>query len=245
MAPASTKVLPSSLQVSFESNPELGLARTNPNAFLQKALVRYQKEVQGYECTFYKRELVQGRMTPLQKIAVRFRDKPFSVFMRWEQNAELVERVLFVKGQNDDMALVKPAGLLQLFVPGHVRREVSGPDSVRVSRRRLDQFGFGNILNGILSVNRKAKDLGDLQFSYQGTSTIDGRPTLVFERILPDKPEYPERKLVLHIDSDWWLPTATFFYNLDDQLLGQYVLTDVKLNPRQTDTDFTAKTCGL
>jgi hypothetical protein len=223
----------------------LALAKSDPEAFLQMAVKNYNSKIQDYTCTFVKQEFVKGSLSQEQKIQVKFREGPFAVFMKWIENPGLVDRTLYVKGINDNEAMVKPAGILGFFVRSHVNRPVDGPDAAKVSRRRLDQFGFKNGMQLILEVNATAKKNHELKFNYSGTGTIDGRPTIVFERFLPDKPCYYDQHVVLHIDREWLVPVATYCYDARERLLGKYVYTDVKLNVGLAFKEFTAETCGL
>ena len=221
------------------------LAQDNPTGFLELVLSEYHNRVKDYTCTFVKQELVQGKMTKEQVIDVKFKEDQFSVFMRWVKNPALVAKVLYVKENNDNKVLIKPAGILGWLVPTHVKRPVNGPDAKRASRRNLDQFGFANTLELILSVNRKATQAGELEFGYKGTGSTEGRPTWVFQRRLPGKPDYPDQRMVLHIDQEWLVPTATYSYNGKGKLLGKYMYRDVKFNVGLKDRDFQAKTNGL
>jgi len=223
----------------------VNLAQSDPMAFLEKSLQNYQSNVRDYTCKFIKQEFVRGALTLEQEIRVKFREGPFAVFMQWEKNPTMVDRVLYVKGHNDNMAMVKPAGWLGWFVRSHVKRPVDSPDSAKVSRRRLDQFGFANALKLILEVNKQAQKNGELSFSYTGTGEVDGRKTYVFERFLPEKPCYPDQHLVVHIDQEWMVPVGTFSYDARGQLLGKYVYHDVKLNVGLAFREFTASANGL
>lgn len=223
----------------------LALAESNPVAFLESALKTYHSNIRDYTCTFIKQELVRGSLTSEQEISVKFREGPFSVFMQWTKNPTMVDRVLYVKGQNNNQAMVKPAGWLGWFVRTHVNRAVDSPDSTKVSRRRLDQFGFANTLRLILEVNRRAMKNGDLNFTYKGTGELNGRKTYVFERFLPDKPIYPDQHMVVQIDQEWLVPIGTFCYDARGRLLGKYLYRDVKLNVGLAFKEFTAGKCGL
>jgi len=220
------------------------LAESNPTEFFQYALREYRNRVRDYTCTFEKQEVLQGKMTKKQVISVKFKE-PFAVFMKWVRNPSLVDRVLYVKGRNDDKALIKPAGILGWLVPTHVKRKVNGPDSKRASRRPLDKFGFANAIQLVLDVNRQAAKANELWFRYKGTGMIDGRPTWVFERRLPNKPCYPDQRLLVHVDQQWLVPTALYCYDVRNNLLGCYVYRDVTFNLGMTDKDFTARANGL
>jgi hypothetical protein len=224
---------------------QLTLAREDPVAFFDLALKNYNSKIRDYTCTFIKQEFVKAGLTKEQKIEVKFREGPFSVFMKWTENPGMVDRVLYVEGRNDNLAMVKPAGFLGIFVRSHVNRPVDGPDAAKLSRKRLNQFGFENALKMIIETNTLAKKNGDLKFIQTGTGNVDGRPTLVFERFLPSKPCYPDQHLVVHIDREWLVPVATFCYDSRDRLLGKYIFADVKLNAGLAFNEFTAEANGL
>jgi outer membrane lipoprotein-sorting protein len=223
----------------------LSLAKDNPMLFLDQAIKNYQSTIKDYTCTFIKQEMVRGKLTEEQKIKVKFREGPFAVFMQWVENPTLVDRVLYVKGHNDDQAMVKPAGFLGWFVRSHVNRPVNSPDAAKVSRRRLDQFGFDNALKLIRDANKRAETKGELRFAFSGASTFNNRPTYVFERFLPDKPEYPDQHMIVHIDQKWLVPLSTTCYDARGRLLGKYVFQDVNLNVGLSFKEFTADANGL
>jgi hypothetical protein len=228
-----------------QDQERLALIQTNPQAFLEWALKNYQSNIKDYTCTFIKQEFVRGSLTPEQEINVKFREGPFAVFMQWIKNPSMVDKVLYVRGFNENQAMVKPAGFLGWFVRTHVNRPVDGPDSTKVSRRRLDQFGFANALKMIMATNRRALKNGELKFSYTGPGEIDGRKTLIFERFLPDKPTYPDHHMVVHIDQEWLVPVATYCFDAQDNLLGKYIYHNVKLNVGLAFKEFTAASNGL
>ncbi len=223
----------------------ISLASSNPQKFFELALKHYQSNIRDYTCTFIKKEFVRGKYTKEQEIRVKFREGPFAVFMKWVKNAGLVDRVLYVKGHYDNKALVKPAGVLGWFVPTHVKRPVNGPEAAKVSRKRLDQFGFANALKLIIDVNKVARKAGDLKFQFVGESELNGRKTFKFERFLPNKPNYPDQHLIVHIDQQWLVPIGIFAYNARNKLLGKYLYKDIKLNAGLAWKEFTPKANGM
>ncbi|NLX04275.1 MAG: DUF1571 domain-containing protein [Phycisphaerae bacterium] len=248
-SPALAEEAHAAIQIPVEERQivqeRMALAQSLPQEFLAFALKNYQRQIRDYTCLFVKQELVQGKLTKEQHIEVKFREGPFAVFMQWVKNPSLVDHVLYVKGRHGDKALVKPAGVLGWFVPTHVKRGVNSPDSAKVSRRRLDQFGFGNALDLIHETNTRAEKAGDLKLTYKGEGQIDDRKTFVLERKLPDKPEYPDQKLVVHVDQEWLVPVATYCYDAHNRLLGKYEYRDVKLNVGLSWKEFTAEANDL
>ena len=65
------------------------LAAEDPISFLEVCMTRYEKEVQGYRCIFVKQEKVAGKLRDKEKLLCYFREKPFSVHMRWLEGKDL------------------------------------------------------------------------------------------------------------------------------------------------------------
>src|SRR5262245_21054414 len=55
------------------------LARTDPIAFIEQSIQRYDREVRGYNVTLVKRERIAGTLQPTEQVESIFREKPFSV----------------------------------------------------------------------------------------------------------------------------------------------------------------------
>ncbi len=120
---------------------------------------------------------------------------------------------------------------------------IHGDRARAASRRTIDEFGFQSTLTILDKVNDLAEKNGELNYKFEGEGSVDGRPTFVFERILPLKAKtgkYPDAKMVLHIDQEWLLPTAVYSYAdaAGKKLLGSYVMTKVELNLGLTEADF-------
>jgi hypothetical protein len=223
----------------------LTLAQEDPQKFLKNSLDNYNSTIRDYTCTFLKQELLKGKLSKEQTIFVKFRETPFSVFMKWIENPSMVDKVLYVKDFNNNKAMIKPAGILGWFVRTHVNRPVDTPDAAKMSRRRLDQFGFGKALGLIIEVNETALKANDLKLRYTGTSHVDGRATYIIERFLPEKSCYPDQHMIVHIDQQWLVPLAIFCYDARNNLLGKYIYKDVKLNVGMPMKEFTAQANGL
>jgi len=229
------------------------MAVQDPMAFLENALDRYDRSVRDYTCVFAKRELVRGRMTERQVIEVQFRESPFSVLMKWVENADKCSRVLYVADrwvkEGQQYAVVEPGAIAKLFVP-YVMRPIHGEDALKSSRRTIDQFGLRNSLALTLKYCRLARDKKILDLRFLGTDKIDGREPLVFERHLPYTGEngaWPDRVLILHLDKELLVPVLCVAYADEGktQLLGEYSTTKIKLNTNLSDSVFTKAGMGL
>ena len=222
------------------------LARNDPIGFLRLCRKRYH--FRDYTCTFVKQELIRNRLTKPQEIAVRFREEPFSVDMVWIKNADHAERALYVEnawkdGKGRELAWFKPAGaLIKLIVP-KIKQPIFGRRAKAASRRSLDQFGFSRTLDLIIKYVEKGRRNSELELRYAGESSIEGRPTYLFERFLPydgREEHYPDNLLRYHIDQEWLIPSACFSYadREGKKLLGSYVMTNVTFDVGFDDDDF-------
>jgi len=232
--------------------PNLSKAREigspDPSELLTRAVDRYDRQVQGYTCTFYRQEFVKDHLTEEQIIEVAYRESPQSLSMRWVQNADNVRRLVYQAGRDrspegEECAVVEPNGAVARLVAGRVPIRVHGELARGSSRYTLDQFGFRATLERVTRINALAGELGDLVLRYAGKGEVAGRTTLIIERQLPYTGEsglYPDALLVLHLDEESLLPLAVYCYADPDGevLLGRYIATNVRVNPPLNDHAF-------
>ena len=218
------------------------LAKRNPRALLNLGLERVSDLTDEYHCVFIKQEKMNGRMSPRQKIDVRYRDEPRAVYMTWLENVGKVQRTLWIKGENlgengEEQALVEPAGRLARLVVDQVKIPIHGAQATKASRYPIDRFGFRATLERLCRDNERFDQLGGMTWEYAGKGVLDGRPTFALIRHLPyegpDGP-YPDRRLVVHLDQEWLVPVAVYSYTDEgeQELIGSYETTQITLDPR-------------
>lgn len=219
------------------------LARTDPVAFLENCLRRYHREVKSYQLTLQKQERLEGKLQRSEIMEAWFREEPFSVLLEWKEGARLANRVMYVRGQNNEKLLVKPAGLLSLA--GIVEREPLGPEAKQSGRYPLTEFGIAVGMQRTLASWRAARDEKALHIEYQGEKKIreaGDRLCYVFKRTGYLRPE--EDGIVeytTYIDKETWLQVGSILKGAEGQLLGEYFFRDIKLNPKLDEDTFTRK----
>ncbi len=218
------------------------LARKDAVAFLEKCLLRYNREVKGYSVTMQKQERINGRLEKKEIIDVHFKDDPHSVFMRWREGARLASRALYVQGQNDGKAVIKPTGLGSFLV---VERDPEGADARRSGRYTLKQFGLKKGLQRTLAAFDAAQKEGALHVEYLGKRKIKeagDRTCYVLKRTRYKKPEADGvTEQTLFVDADNWLLVGSILKGEDGKLIGEYFFRDIRLNPVYDKDQFTRK----
>lgn len=217
------------------------LARTDPVAFLENCIKRYDREVKGYACLLHKQERINGKLQPSEEIEVFFREEPFSVLFDWKKGTRLAQRTLYVKGKFNDQLVVKPAGLASLV--GLVERDPNGADAQRSGRYPLTEFGIKIGMERTLAAWQAAAKQGALQVEFLGERKIKeagDRPCWVLKRTGYKKPEEDGvTEFTGYYDTETWLQVGTVLKGPGNQLIGDYFFRDIKLNPEFKEGTFT------
>jgi hypothetical protein len=216
------------------------LVRDDPIAFMRAAVRRYDRDVKGYRCTFVKQERLGGKLQRSEIIDVSFRDQPFSVLFDWREGARLASRVLYVKGQNGDQLLVKPAGWRGRLVSS-VERPPEGSDAKESSRYPMTQFGIRKGMLQAIAAWGAAQKEGSLKYEYCGKRKIaeaNDHLCYILHRFDYRQPEEDGiTQATLYYDTETLLQVGSTLKGAEGQLIGDYWFRDIKLNP-----DFPADT---
>lgn len=219
------------------------LANTNPIAFLKYCIRRYDYTVKSYELTLKKQERIGGKLHPTETIAVKFREEPFSALLEWVKGERLAKKTLYVRGENNNMLLVKPAGVLALA--GIVERDPEGDQAKQSGRYPLTEFGIKIGMLRLLASWEAARKHKTLKVEYLGLKKIKeagDRACYVLKR-----PDYgqPEEDGIMsatyYFDKENWLLIGTTLKNKDGELIADYWFLDIKLNPEFKPDTFTKK----
>ena len=91
-------------------------ARPAPETPIERAIrtiaesqARYER-VEDYTCTFYKRERIAGRLTPLHIMSMKVRTKPQSIYFKFQQPAQGREAI-YIAGRHGSKVLAHDVGL--------------------------------------------------------------------------------------------------------------------------------------
>jgi hypothetical protein len=217
------------------------LVKGDPIAFLEACIHRYDREVKGFTATLHKQERIDGTLERSELIDVAFREDPFSVLMKWTEGARRAKATLYLKGENNDQLLVRPAGLFA--VAGVVRRDPNGPDAKKGGRYPLTEFGIKIGMERTLTSWKKAQKDNALHIEYHGVKRIKeagDRPCWTIKRTGYRKPEEDGiTQLTTYVDKETWLQVGSILKGGEGQLIGEYFFRDIQLNPEFKPGTFT------
>lgn len=216
------------------------LAQNDPLSFLQECIRRYDREVQGYTTTLRKQERLEGQLQRSEEIEAAFREKPFSVLLRWKEGAKRAAAVLYVKGENRDQLLVRPAGLLS--VVGIVARDPKGEEAKSAGRYPLTEFGIKIGMQRLLASWEQAKKDDAFHVELLGAQKIreaGDRYCWVLRRTRYAAPTAEGvTESILFFDKETWLQVGTLLKDEGGNVIGEYFFRDIKINPDLPDDTF-------
>ncbi len=221
------------------------LLHYHPVEFLKMCLERYEREIEGYSLDFYKRERIKGKLQDLERLEVHFREKPFSVYMKWLDGARLAGSALYVEGENKNKLLARGKGALGIF--GVQERYVDGADAKNSGRYTIAQFGVYLGTKRTMASMLRAQERGALFVEYHGEFKVpelrykDHDPICYkFVRKPYDPPEEEGvNELTIYIDKETWLQVGSVIRDTKGDVLAEYFFRNIQINPEFKKDQFT------
>lgn len=211
-------------------------------------VVRYTKlcleKVQalpGYEATFYKREIV-GKSIVSQKMRLKIRHKPFSVYLYFEE-PHAGREVIYVQGKNDGNLIAHEAGLLS--IAGVM--ELAPTDSLVMSENRypITNAGIANTLKIMISEWEKEMKYGETEVKTFNNAKLGNLNCRVIETSHPQpRRQFNNHKVRLWIDADSGFPVRMQKFGFPRRkgeaapIIEEYTFLNLKTNVRLSDADF-------
>jgi len=211
--------------------------RRDPLAFLQRARAWAENHIHEYTCHFQKLERVDGRLQKPEKMRMKFRREPFSVYLKWIAEPSKGQEVIYVQGKYKGHVQVHPSGLLGVIFR-RVPIDPMGKTARKHSRRPVTMAGMVNMIGLVTGQCEEAHARGDLTLTYEGVRVEAGRPAYVLKRVLPPDKGYPCETLLIFIDTETLACVRTDAYNWDGELISHYFYTNLNMAPGLTDRDF-------
>ncbi|MEO2014325.1 MAG: DUF1571 domain-containing protein [Fuerstiella sp.] len=197
--------------------------------------------IPSYEAAFFKHEVV-GTSVIKQKIKIKVRHKPFSVYLYFENPHEGRE-VLYVEGQNNGNLLAHEAGLLSIVGT----MELVPTDSTAMSENRypITMAGIGNLVDAVIEQWKEELKFGESDVKYYKDAQLGKMTCRVIECSHPQpRRQFRFQKTRLWIDDATGFPVRVQQYGFPKvpgtkaPIVEDYTFSDIRTNVRLTDADF-------
>jgi hypothetical protein len=190
-----------------------------------------------YESIVYKQERVDGNLQDVETIILKFRHRPWALYMKWIDGPFKGRELLFNEQISNTHVRVRESGFLGLIA---VDIPLTSSLARRGSNHVPTEIGIFYLMDMIEKDYRKAAPLGDIKRKNLGIQEVDGHKVFVMDSLLPrDKSKgYYCFRMRHYIDYKRSLEIKAVMYNWDNELAESYTYTKIKINPGYTDQDF-------
>lgn len=226
-------------------SPALSAREEEPITRALKIVARCQDKyqtLQDYSCTFYKRERVNGKYTPLYMMQMKARTTPKSIYFKFVDPYRGREAI-YVEGRNNGRVLAHDVGFTK-FLAGTLELDPKCARAMEDNRHPITEAGIGPLLETV--ANRWALELSPEEsvVVIDPEIMVGSRRCLMIESIHPQKQaEFRFYKVRLFIDSEHNLPIRFEGYDWPGpkgtaEMVEEYSYTDLKLNVGLGEVDF-------
>lgn len=210
---------------------------------MNKSAQTYQ-QVQDYTCTLYKQERVKGVLQPENTIFMKFRNQPFSVYMKWFGPQKLNgQEAAYVHGRNNNMMRVKSTGLKA--VVGFVSIAPNDPRVLEQTRHLITEAGIGNLIAHCLNSWNKERAFNRTKVTIAEYDFNKRRCYRIEVTMLQHVPQAYSYRSVVFLDKENLLPVRAEVYDWpvaggspQGELLEVFSYVNMQFNVGLGDQDF-------
>jgi uncharacterized protein DUF1571 len=202
-------------------------------------------KIKDYTCIFVKRERVAGELLPEERLEMKLRHQPFSVYMRFlEPESAAGQEAIYVEGKNDGNLIGHPTGLKGRVV-GSVQLDPTGYLAMMNNRYPITNAGMKNLATLLLKLGKRNDLLKNCRVKFVEDQKVDERPCLLIEIDNPRTPgEFKLATARIWLDREWNVPVRFESWEWPEDagsepvLLEQYSYLKLKFDQGLTDRDF-------
>jgi Protein of unknown function (DUF1571) len=203
---------------------------------------RYQT-VNDYTCTFYKRERVDGHLTPLHVMTMKVRTKPQSIYLRFQRPAQGREAI-YIAGRNRGKILAHDVGFNKILA-GTLQIEPTSAQAMEDNRHPITEAGIGPLIETLAKRWSAELNPEDSKMAFRDDMLVGTRRCSMIESTHPHRrPHLLFHKVRVFIDQELGLPIRFEAYNWpklphsEAELTEEYSYSNLKLNVGLQDIDF-------
>lgn len=225
--------------------PTAGTQSSNPKLIRALEIAAESRadlqRIKDYSATFSKREVV-GQQLLTQKMNLKIRHKPFSVYLKF-QSPHAGREVIYVTGRNDGMLLAHGTGIEAIV--GTLRILPTSVDAMEETRYPLTKIGMLNMLDSLSKQWKSELKYSDIEVKYFPNATVANTKCRAIQSTHKKRRAgVPFQRTRLYIDQKTNLPIRVEQYGFPKQagakppLIEEYTYTNIRTDSSLTDLDF-------
>jgi Protein of unknown function (DUF1571) len=203
---------------------------------------RYDR-VEDYVCTFYKRERIAGRLTPLHIMSMKVRTKPQSIYFKFQQPAHGREAI-YIAGRHGSKILAHDVGFNKLLA-GTLALEPTSARAMEDCRHPITEAGIGPLLDTLAKRWAVELDPEETKITFRDDILVGQRRCTMIESAHPHRrPEFLHHMVRVYIDQELGLPIRFEAFDWakrpgsEPLLTEEYSYSHLKVNVGLQDIDF-------
>jgi len=203
------------------------------------------EDVQDYTSTFSKRERVGrgGKKLIVQSMAIKFREKPFSVYFLFQDKNTRGREVIYVAGQNQGNLLVHEAGFAS--IAGTLKFAPNASDVMEENRYPITQFGLKNLVEKVIAQWEAESKYDETDVKYYNQAHLGDTECLAIETSHPQpRRQFKYHKTLVYIDKKTKLLVRVEQYGWPTRrgekppIIEEYTYSNIKTNVGLKNIDF-------
>ena len=219
--------LSDSTHVFSEMQADLAIAQTKAAALT------------SYTAIMEMQEEVNGNLRPLDRIQIKIRRQPFSVYMRWSESDQ---EVLFVDGQNDNRLLVKPTKGLAVM-KRLWRLDPNSRMAKQSCRHPITDSGIEKLVSRIQDFYAVRDDWAAVVKCSVSDATVAESPVTAYEiryRDIDVSPDYQVSRFCFDKSTELLIAVDNFGWSdaQEPRLIERYVFHTISQDTPLQDNDF-------
>ena len=203
---------------------------------------RYES-VEDYTCTFFKRERIDGSLSPPHIMVVKARTKPSSLYFKFLQPYAGREAI-YVQGRNNGKIVAHEVGIARV-IAGTMHLDPKGDMAMEENRHPITEAGLGAMIDTVKARWDSELHPGESVLLFHPNARVSERSCFMVESIHPKPaPGFFFHKVKFYVDKELGLPIRFEAYDwpkgtgIEPELMEEYTYANLRLNVGLKDRDF-------
>lgn len=203
---------------------------------------RTYEGLQDYTCMFFKRERIDGKLTPFNAMQLKARTRPHSLYFKFVRPTPGREAI-YVEGSFGGKVVVHDVGIGKLLA-GTLKLDPRGSMAMEDNRHPITDAGIGNLIRTVVDAWDKELSPAHSRITIHPNAKVGPRSCVMIESTHSvKKPGFMYHMVKVYIDKEHNLPIRFEAYDWPrggkaPELVEEYTYSDLKLNVGLSVRDF-------